>query len=141
MGTHEWLMPLIGGTLIGAASAAMMYFHGRIAGISGIVGGLLAHVRGDMAWRLLFIAGLLSGGLLLLIAHPAVFPTESIRSPLALVVGGLLVGFGTRYGSGCTSGHGVCGLGRFSIRSIVATITFISTGALTVLIMRLAQGG
>lgn len=130
-------MPLLGGLLIGLAAALLLLFNGRIAGISGIMGGMLTPQAGDMGWRASMVGGLLAGGLLLLLLLPSAFPTASVR-PLPLVmVGGLLVGFGTRLGSGCTSGHGVCGMGRLSVRSLAATLTFILTGAVTVLITRL----
>lgn len=128
-----WVMPLIGGALIGLSAAMMMLFHGRIAGISGIVGGLLI---GDRApWRLLFVAGLLVGGVIWYLVQPGQFTMEIERSYGAIAVAGLLVGVGTRMGNGCTSGHGVCGIARFSRRSLVATVTFITTGAIAVFIV------
>ena len=133
MAPDFWVMPLIGGALIGLSAAMMMHFHGRIAGISGILGGLLT---GDRAlWRLLFAVGLVVGGGVWLAVQPGQFSMEIQRSPGALAVAGLLVGVGTRMGNGCTSGHGVCGMARFSRRSIVATLTFIATGAITVFIV------
>lgn len=126
---------LLGGVLIGISASVLMLAEGRIAGISGILGELLALQRGAMAWRLAFIAGLvaaplaygaLGGPLLLEITHSAA----------TLVCAGLLVGFGTRMGSGCTSGHGVCGMARLSSRSIVATLVFVATGAATVFVVR-----
>ena len=134
------LLPLAGGALIGVAAAAMLFLNGRIAGISGIVGGALGLPRGDLSWRLTFIAGLVSGGLLLSLVRPSSFPTESVASTPMLIAAGLLVGLGTRLGSGCTSGHGVCGIGRLSQRSILATLTFIASGATTVVAVR-ALGG
>lgn len=124
-----------GGLLIGVAAAVLVLFNGRIAGISGIVGGLLRPARHDIAWRVAFVAGL--------VAAPAVYRLFSALPPLridagwgAVVVAGLLVGLGTRYGAGCTSGHGVCGLSRLSFRSLVATLTFMATGFLTVFLIR-----
>ena len=134
-------MATLGGALIGLASLAMMGFSGRIAGISGIVGGLLDRAKGDMAWRLMFLVGLLSGGVVVGLLYPQAYP-QAVQSSAAQLVGaGLLVGFGTRVGSGCTSGHGVCGMSRLSARSIVATLTFMATGALTVFVMRHMMGG
>lgn len=126
----------LGGMLIGAASALLLAFNGRIAGISGIVGSLVSGVpRGDRGWRLAFLGGLLLGGLLLGLVLPTAFGAPPVSWPM-IVAAGLLVGFGTRMGSGCTSGHGVCGISRLSARSLVATATFISTGILTVLVVR-----
>lgn len=138
MGEGAWIAPLAGGALIGAAAALMMGLHGRIAGISGVLGGILT---GDRAlWRGLFVGGLVAGGLLMSQLTPSAFPSESSRSMAALIVAGLAVGVGTRMGNGCTSGHGVCGIARGSRRSIVATVTFIATGALTVWVVG-ALGG
>lgn len=124
-----------GGALIGLATAVFLFFNGRIAGISGVIGGLLAPVRGDVAWRLAFVIGLLGAptAWLMLAAVPAV---QIDASWGALVAAGLLVGVGTRYASGCTSGHGVCGLSRLSARSLVATVTFMATGFATVYLAR-----
>jgi uncharacterized protein len=125
------LTPLFGGLLIGLGAAVLLVAHGRLAGISGVLGGLLARRGSDIAWRLWFLAGLVGGGVVLAWLDPQAFPREA--APPALLVGaGLLVGFGTRLGNGCTSGHGVCGIGRLSPRSIVATVTFIAVGAITV---------
>jgi uncharacterized protein len=133
-------LSLLGGTLIGAAAALMLVANGRIAGISGIVGGLLRAARDETSWRALFVGGLLAGGLLLrLVAPDAIGPTV-VGLPL-LVVAGLLVGFGTQLGSGCTSGHGVCGVARLSPRSLVATATFMTAGALTTYVLRHLLGG
>jgi len=130
------LAALAGGALIGLAAAAFLLLDGRIAGISGIVAGLLPPRRGDASWRLLFVGGLVSGGLLLpaLVAEP--FHGLTAAPPLRLVLAGLLVGFGARLGNGCTSGHGVCGVGRLAPRSLVATATFMTTGAVTVFVVR-----
>lgn len=126
---------LAGGILIGLASIAFALLLGRIAGISGIIGGLLRPQRGDFGWRIAFVGGLL--------AAPAMYSLVSSVPALqidagvpVLVVAGLLVGIGTRYGSGCTSGHGVCGLSRFSPRSLVATLAFISAGFIAVFLVR-----
>ena len=126
---------LAGGLLIGVATAMFLLFNGRIAGISGFLGGLLRPVVGDIGWRMAFLLGLLGGQLVYGLAAP--LPTVRIDAELTtLVVAGLLVGVGTRYGSGCTSGHGVCGLSRLSPRSIVATASFMLAGFVTVFIVR-----
>ncbi|HVN85251.1 MAG TPA: YeeE/YedE family protein [Candidatus Binatia bacterium] len=123
---------LFGGALIGGTASGLLLFNGRIAGISGIVAGLLSPQRGDVAWRLSFVLGLLAGGAVLMVGNPSAIGTAHPRSLPVLAIGGLLVGVGTRVGSGCTSGHGVCGLARRSARSLVATVTFMTTGALAV---------
>jgi uncharacterized membrane protein YedE/YeeE len=135
------LPSLFGGMLIGISASVMLLFNGKIAGISGILAGLLSPTKNDTLWRGIFIAGLLTGGLLLRIFSPQVFTFGISRSWAALVLAGLLVGFGTRLGNGCTSGHGVCGLSRFSPRSLVATITFIVTGAVAVYVVNHLFGG
>lgn len=113
--------------MIGGAAALLLLTHGRIAGISGIVGGLLSPSTRDRDWRYAFVAGLLAVGVLAGVVAPAA--TDG-ASPALAIVGGLLVGYGARRGSGCTSGHGVCGLSRMSRRSLVAVATFMTTGAL-----------
>ena len=123
---------LIGGILIGLSGAAMLLMNGKVAGISGIFAGLLSPVKGDTLWKLCFVVGLLTGGLILRILVPVAYDFGIVRPYGMLVVAGLLVGFGTRLGNGCTSGHGVCGISRLSPRSMVATATFIATGALVV---------
>lgn len=126
---------LAGGVLIGLAAAAFVLLNGRIAGISGILGGLLRPARGDIAWRVAFLAGLV--GAPLVYALFAALPEARIEAGEGtLVVAGLLVGLGTRYGAGCTSGHGVCGLSRLSPRSLVATAAFMAAGFLTVYLLR-----
>ncbi|XXX80180.1 YeeE/YedE thiosulfate transporter family protein [Sorangium sp. So ce134] len=132
---HEFTVtgPLVGGALIGLSASLLLLFNGKVAGISGIFGGLLFRERGDAAWRAAFVAGLLLGGLALAAAHPGAFPPAGGGRSLGLVVAaGLLVGLGARLGDGCTSGHGVCGLSRLSARSLVATMTFMATAAITV---------
>jgi len=126
---------LIGGALIGAAAAAFVVLNGRIAGVSGILGGLLRPARGDIAWRAAFVAGL--------VAAPraygvfAALPAIRVDTDIAvLIAAGLLVGVGTRYGSGCTSGHGVCGISSLSLRSLVATLAFMAAGITTVFVTR-----
>jgi uncharacterized membrane protein YedE/YeeE len=126
---------LIGGALIGAAAAAFVVFNGRIAGVSGILGGLLSPARGDIAWRAAFVAGLVAAPLAYGVF--AALPAIRVDTDIAvLIVAGLLVGVGTRYGSGCTSGHGVCGISRLSPRSIVATLAFMAAGFATVFVTR-----
>lgn len=126
---------LAGGLLIGLAAAGFVLLNGRIAGISGILGGVLRPARGDLAWRLAFLAGLVAAPLAWQLAAP--LPALRIEAGKAvLVVAGLLVGAGTRYGSGCTSGHGVCGVARLSPRSLVATLAFMLAGFATVFVVR-----
>ncbi|TCS33070.1 hypothetical protein EDC30_11811 [Paucimonas lemoignei] len=124
-----------GGILIGLATAVFLLFNGRIAGISGILGGLLRPVKGDIAWRFAFLFGLVIAPVLygLIIGLPEV---RIDANTTTLVLAGLLVGVGTRYGSGCTSGHGVCGLSRRSPRSLVATAAFMLAGFATVFVVR-----
>jgi uncharacterized membrane protein YedE/YeeE len=130
------LPALLGGVLIGLAVSLLFLSHGRSAGISGLWGGLLgAAPRGDRAFRGWFFAGLIGAGLLIRGLAPAAL--EAAAAPLGLTLAaGLLVGYGTRLGGGCTSGHGVCGISRFDVRSIVATVTFIAAGALAVFALR-----
>jgi len=135
------LASLIGGMLIGLSASMLLLFNGKIAGISGIIAGTLSPAKNDTLWRIVFVAGLLVGGFLLRLLSPQTFVIGITRSWSALVVAGLLVGFGTRLGNGCTSGHGVCGLSRCSQRSLIATVTFIATGALTVYIINHLLGG
>lgn len=126
---------LIGGVIIGIATAILLLFTGRIAGISGIVGGLFKQPSSDTGWRITFVAGLLLAPILWQVFSN--FPPIQINANDAtLALAGFIVGMGTRYGSGCTSGHGVCGISRLSPRSIVATALFITTGVMTVYFMR-----
>jgi uncharacterized membrane protein YedE/YeeE len=128
-------MSLAGGLLVGLAAALLLLLHGRVLGISGIVGGLLRGKGGEAAWQLPFLIGLLAAPLLWgLLVSPVVARIDT--GPAVLVVAGLLVGYGTRRGSGCTSGHGVCGISRLSPRSLVATGLFMLTGFATVAIVR-----
>ncbi len=132
-----FLTPLAGGALIGLSAVLLMALNGRIAGISGIVGGLLPPAaEGDRAWRVAFVVGLVAGPLVAtaLLGRPTI--GAPVPSLAVLVAGGLLVGAGTALGSGCTSGHGVCGMARLSPRSIVATLTFMAAGALVVFVTR-----
>lgn len=129
------LQSLIGGLLIGFSTLLMIRLLGKIAGISGIVGQLWSAGTGDRAWRFAFVAGLLVSPLLYALFSP--LPETSVVTSIPwLIVAGLLVGFGSRLGSGCTSGHGVCGLSRLSLRSLVATLTFMATAMLVVWLLR-----
>ena len=131
---------LIGGALIGGSAAWFLVMNGRIAGISGILGGLLQLSRSDFGWRFAFLAGMLLAPFIFLAAGGA-RPVIEINAPAGLLVlAGLLVGFGTRLGAGCTSGHGVCGIGRASPRSIAATLIFVGTAIVTVFITRHLMG-
>ena len=126
---------LAGGLLIGLAAVKLAWLNGRIAGISGILGGLLKPTQGDTAWRAAFIGGLLVSSWLY--AWVAPMPSAQVMaSDSTLIIAGLTVGLGTRYGSGCTSGHGVCGLSRLSTRSLVATLIFMGSGFATVYVIR-----
>jgi uncharacterized membrane protein YedE/YeeE len=127
---------IIGGLMIGTSAAVLLLLNGRIAGVSGILAGLVPPSPGDMGWRIAFVGGLLGAPLLYAVAT-GFLPEISINAPVALVVaGGLIVGFGTRLGGGCTSGHGVCGIGRGSPRSIAATAIFMATAVATVFMTR-----
>jgi len=127
---------LIGGVLIGLSGGLLLLTGGRIAGISGIVGGLMAPFESESPWRLAFVIGLLTASIAIFVSYPAAFTAAEQTPAVVLIAAGLLVGIGTRIGSGCTSGHGVCGIGRLSIRSLVATVTFIAAGVLSVIAAR-----
>lgn len=135
------LMSLLGGTLIGLSAVLLMAFHGRIAGMTGILTSLLPPISTDWAWRAAFLAGAIVAPMLILglsdhaIAYASPVPT------LWVVIGGLIVGAGVYFGSGCTSGHGVCGMARLSPRSIAATATFMGTAMITVFVIRHLMGG
>ncbi|HYG86540.1 MAG TPA: YeeE/YedE thiosulfate transporter family protein [Azospirillum sp.] len=131
---------LLGGALIGIAATLLLLLNGRLAGVSGIAGRLLLSLRpGDVAWRVMFLLGLVVGaGAYGLVASPAIRIDASLP---VVVLGGLLVGFGTQLGSGCTSGHGVCGIARLSPRSIIATLVFMICGGVTVFLVRHIIGG
>ena len=131
---------LIGGVLIGLSVSMMMLFNGRVTGISGIIAGIIKPQKNDRDWRFSFIAGLLFGGFTLQFLQPEVFQQVSSAKWFDFIFAGLLVGFGTLLGNGCTSGHGVCGISRLSMRSIVATITFIFFGICSVLLFKLLRG-
>lgn len=132
--SSTWYLAALGGLMIGAASALLLLTHGRIAGISGIVGTLVHAPEPDRAWRLAFLGGLGAAGAIAGVAAPAAVGGP-VRSLFTVILAGLLVGFGTRLGSGCTSGHGVCGLSRWSARSLVAVVTFVTTAAITAMIV------
>ncbi len=131
----NWITALLGGLLIGTSATIMLAFNGRITGISGLLNTAITFAPGE-GWRWLFLIGLLLGGAFyeyVIASQPT--PTSEF-APWTMIAGGFLVGFGTRMGKGCTSGHGVCGLGRLSGRSLVAVLTFLTTGMVTVLIVR-----
>ena len=131
---------IIGGSLIGLSASLLLLTHGKVAGVSGIFGGLFVPRTRDRAFRLAFVGGLLAAGFLLLALLPGAFPHEPVTSLGLTAVAGLLVGYGTRLGNGCTSGHGVCGLSRLSARSLVAVVTFMAAGAATVFVVRHVLG-
>ena len=136
------ILSLLGGGLIGLAAVALMAVHGRIAGISGILGGLLQSPgSSDWSWRAAFVVGMASSAAIVSLTTGWVPNFEVPVSTLMLLGGGVLVGLGATIGSGCTSGHGVCGISRFSARSIVATCTFMATGLVTVFLVRHVIGG
>lgn len=130
---------LIGGTIIGLSAAVLWWLTGRIAGVSTILGQTFSTDEGELNWRLAFVGGLVAAGLGTELLAPGAIHFELAAGYGQLIVGGLLVGIGTQVGSGCTSGHGVCGVSRLSVRSIVATLCFMATGMVTVFALR--QGG
>ena len=138
---HPLVVTLLGGVLIGLSAAWLLLANGRIAGISGILSGLFEQRDDSTHWRFLFVIGLLIGGGILAFFQPSRIVVPEGRSLFAIVVAGVLVGFGTRMGSGCTSGHGVCGLARFSKRSLIATLSFMFTGFMTATFIGLLGGG
>jgi len=133
---QDWINALLGGLIIGIAVSLMLLWNGRVTGISGIINGVLSPVKNDTAWRVLFVTGLFLGGVVLNLTNPHVFVSTLATGPWTTIIAGLLVGFGTILGSGCTSGHGVCGISRMSPRSLVATFIFISAGVVAVAIFR-----
>jgi uncharacterized membrane protein YedE/YeeE len=135
------VIALAGGVLIGLSAVLLMLALGRIAGVAGIVGGLFAGGSGEAGWRLAFVTGLIAGPFAAML-FGAPLPEIAIDAPASVVlVAGLLVGFGSRLGNGCTSGHGLCGLARLSPRSLVATLTFMTVGAAVVFVARHVLGG
>lgn len=136
MAEFSWSSGLIGGILIGLSATLLLLANGRIAGISGIFNGAIFAQSGDALWRWLFIGGLLIGTLIYEYGLATQPTPQGELVPISMIIGGLIVGFGTRMGNGCTSGHGVCGLGRLSQRSLVAVLTFLATAFITVYIVR-----
>jgi uncharacterized membrane protein YedE/YeeE len=134
------LSALLGGACIGLGAVLLMLFLGRIAGIAGIVGGLFGFNREEAGWRAAFVLGLIAGPLIVALVQGALPVVTLDAAPPLIVAGGLLVGFGTRLGNGCTSGHGVCGLARLSARSFVATLVFMAVAALVVFVRRHVLG-
>jgi uncharacterized membrane protein YedE/YeeE len=128
----EWIHALEGGILIGIAVSLMLFWNGRVTGISGIVYGVVKPMKGNLSWRLYFLLGLVAGGLVLRILKIDAFASSLSTGYWTTAMAGLLVGFGTVLGSGCTSGHGICGMSRLSLRSFVATALFIVFGILSV---------
>ncbi|MCO6413483.1 MAG: YeeE/YedE family protein [Thiogranum sp.] len=135
------VLSTIGGALIGLAAIGLLFANGRIAGISGITAGILRPRKNDTQWRVLFVAGLLLGALLIRWVHPEAMAIRIDVSNAAVLLGGFLVGIGTRIGNGCTSGHGVCGVGRLAPRSLVASAVFFSLAVLTSWLIRHVAGG
>lgn len=133
---QDWINALLGGVLIGISVSLMLFWNGRVTGISGIINGAMTPVKGDTLWRVLFIAGLFLGGLLMGQKDPQVFENSTSKNLVTTAIAGLLVGFGTILGSGCTSGHGICGISRMSPRSLVATIVFMIAGIAAVFIFK-----
>ncbi|MBY0412972.1 MAG: YeeE/YedE family protein [Bdellovibrionales bacterium] len=131
---------VIGGILIGLAVSLMLLFNGRVTGISGILGGIIKPQKNDLNWRVAFIGGLVFGGFILQNLRPEAFIQLSSAVWFDYVIAGILVGFGTLLGNGCTSGHGVCGISRLSIRSIIATLTFIVFGMISIIIFKFVRG-
>lgn len=141
MDSTQLLASLLGGSLIGIAATMMLLFNGRVTGISGIIASSLSKPTSDSLWRWMFLGGLFMGGVLIQFIRPDFFANTTGRSSATIIVAGLLVGYGTVMGSGCTSGHGVCGMSRLSVRSIIATLTFMLFGFLTVQAVRYLTGG
>ncbi len=135
------MIQVLGGVIIGLAATMMLLFNGRVTGISGIVGGLLNPKTSDKNWRVLFLVGLILGGAFLKLLHGEIFTVISSATPFDYVIAGFFVGCGTLMGNGCTSGHGVCGISRFSVRSMIATITFILSGIMSIIMFKLLRGG
>ncbi|MFK7871963.1 MAG: YeeE/YedE family protein [Oligoflexales bacterium] len=129
---NSYVSALTGGFIIGFSASLFLLFKGRVFGVSGIIGGIVRPVSEDVLWRVVILLGLISGGFLTLVFFPEAFPKKYSGGILELIVAGFLVGFGTQLGEGCTSGHGVCGVSRLSVRSMIATTTFIVFGVLTV---------
>ncbi len=140
MNFNQILPSLAGGAVIGIAVTLMLLFNGRVTGISGIIASSLTRPTQDSLWRWMFIAGLIGGGFLVRAFQPELFVNTSDRSSITILIAGLLVGYGTVMGSGCTSGHGICGISRLSFRSLLSTIIFMLFGFLSVLAFRFFFG-
>ena len=138
---HDFAWALMGGLVMGVASAGLFILNGRILGISGVLGGALKVRSKEARWRWAFIGGMLAAGAACMIVAPSCFENTLDRSSGAYLAAGILVGVGTQLGSGCTSGHGICGIGRLSKRSIAATLLFMASGAAVVTMIRTAMGG
>ena len=136
MNIETFLPPIIGGCMIGLAAVLMMWFNGKILGVSGFAGGLIALQGDDRLGKFAFLLGIVLTGALVAMIFPAANPGALTSNPVLLIAAGLAVGFGTRLGSGCTSGHGVCGMARLSSRSLTATIVFMAVAIVTVYITR-----
>jgi uncharacterized membrane protein YedE/YeeE len=136
------LQSLAGGMLIGLAATLLMLIHGRVAGITGILAGLLPPAAApEWSWRAAFLAGMVASPLLVVGLFGLPVAYQTVTSPMGMVVSGVIVGIGVTFGSGCTSGHGICGLSRFSVRSLVATLVFMASTAVTVFVVRHVLGG
>ncbi len=136
MDVAQFIPPLVGGVMIGLSASLLLLFEGRVFGISGILAGVIDAKAGETSWRVGALLGLIVAGVLLAFFYPATMVLPVGDGVWRYVAAGLLVGFGTRLGGGCTSGHGVCGISRFSMRSIIATMTFILAGVLMVTLLR-----
>ena len=141
IGNIEQIKPIVGGILIGFASIGLMLFNGRIAGIAGILKGVLQFPKNDLMWRVSFLAGMILTGVVVSFAMPDFAVVEIKRSFVAYGVAGLLIGLGTGLANGCTSGHGVCGVGRLSNRSVTVTMSFTISGIITVWVINTFFGG
>ena len=137
---HNYWLSLMGGILIGTSASLFLLWNGRVLGVSGIVGGSLLFKKKDFLWRLVFVSGLICGGLFLHFMRPQQLNINLDRSWIWIGVAGLLVGFGASLGSGCTSGHGICGISRLSSRSIAATLAFMIAGVITATLVRVLGG-
>ncbi|MEH6639115.1 MAG: YeeE/YedE thiosulfate transporter family protein [Porticoccaceae bacterium] len=133
---HHFVLAVIGGGLLGVAAVMMMGLNGRIAGVSGILSGSMTQPSGDRLWRILFIVGVVLGGAIPALISGDFKPPEPQAGTMLVIAGGLLVGLGTGLGSGCTSGHGICGISRLSLRSVFATCTFMAAGFVCVYVLR-----
>jgi uncharacterized protein len=136
MSGADLVRALSGGALLGLAAAGLLVLTGKTAGVSGIVDGVLRGEKGEWGWKAAFVLGLVAGGIVLRFVMPGALPALAPRALPLVAVGGLLVGFGARLGGGCTSGHGVCGIGRLSRRGLVGTLVFMAAGAATVFLLR-----